>query len=308
MKNLVRALRYFRHDGGRLALVFLLMVASVGLNVLKPWPLAIIVDSVLGDKPTPGWLRPAPSERQVNNLAPPDHKLILLSLLSAGIFILHLGQGGLAAVQNFLSIKIGLRGLTRVRNEVFGRLQTLSLKFHQGTTSGDLIYRASWDTYAFQTLFQQGLITFATSFLSLVLMAFVMAQLNLRLTLVALALVPLLIGAIRIFGRRMSRCAAVAQQADSNVTSLVQQSIAAMPLIQSYTREEQEKDAFGRRVVEAEGKRIRQHGSELLYGFAITTVFGIGTAALTWLGANQVWQGKLTVGELLVFIGYLSPN
>ena len=306
MKNLLRALRYFRLDGWRLVLVFLLMVASVGLNVLKPWPLAIIVDSVLGDKPGPAWLMQAPSEERADSLAQQDYKLMALGLLAAGIFVLHLGQGSLAAVQNFLSIKIGLRGLTRVRNEIFGRLQSLSLKFHQGTTPGDLIYRASWDTYAFQTLFQQGLITFATAVLSLVLMVSVMAQLNGRLTLLALALVPLLIGVIKSFGRKMSERAVAAQQADSKVTSLVQQSIAAMPLIQSYTREEQEKSAFGERVVEAEGKRISQHGSELLYWFAITTVFGIGTAALTWLGANQVLQGKLTVGELLVFISYLA--
>ncbi len=295
MKNLLRALKYFRADSPRLAVVFLLMIASIGLNVLKPWPLAIIVDSVLGDKPFPFFSGKNPGA-----------KYELLPLLALAIFLLHLGQGGLFATQNFLSIKIGLRGLTRVRNEIFGKLQRLSLRFHQGASAGDLIYRASWDTYAFQTLFQQGLVTFVTAFLSLMLMVFVMAQLNVRLALIALALVPFLLLTIKLFGKKMSGRAAAAQQADSRVTSLVQQNIAAMPLIQSYTHEWFEKKHFGDEVSVAERRRISQHGFELLYWLMLAILFGAGTTLVGWLGAKEVLAGRLSVGQLLIFIAYLA--
>ncbi len=295
MKNLLRAFAYFRPDAPRLVLVFLIMLASIGLNVLKPWPLALIVDSVLGTKPFPSILE---------NFS--IGKTAWLAMLSGTIFALHFAQGGFSAIQNFLSIKIGLRGLTRVRNEVFARLQRLSLRFHQGADSGDLIYRASWDTYAFQTLFQQGAITFVTAFLSLLLMVFVMAKLNGRLTLAALALVPFLFVVIKIFGARMSQRANAAQQADSKVTSLVQQSIASMQLIQSYTREDLEKRRFHEKVFTAEEYRISQHGFELLYWFCLALLFGLGATMITWLGAKEVLAGRLTVGELLIFIAYLA--
>ncbi|MEO6181981.1 MAG: ABC transporter ATP-binding protein [Verrucomicrobiota bacterium] len=296
MKNLLRAFSYFRPDAPRLVLVFLIMLASISLNVLKPWPLALIVDSVLGAKPFPAVLE---------NFAIAG-KTALLAILSGTIFALHFAQGGFSAIQNFLSIKIGLRGLTRVRNEVFARLQRLSLRFHQGANSGDLIYRASWDTYAFQTLFQQGMITFVTAFLSLLLMVFVMAKLNGRLTLAAVALVPLLFVVIKLFGARMSRRATAAQQADSKVTSLVQQSIASMQLIQSYTREDLEKTRFNEKVFAAEEGRISQHGFELLYWFSLAILFGLGATTITWLGTKEVLAGHLTVGELLIFIAYLA--
>ena len=295
MKNLLRAFAYFRPSAPRLVLVFLIMLASIGLNVLKPWPLALIVDSVLGTKPFPSILE---------NFS--IGKTAWLAMLSGAIFALHFAQGGFSSVQNFLSIKIGLRGLTRVRNEVFARLQRLSLRFHQGADSGDLIYRASWDTYAFQTLFQQGAITFVTAFLSLLLMIFVMAKLNGRLTLAALALVPFLFVVIKIFGARMSQRANAAQQADSKVTSLVQQSIASMQLIQSYTREDLEKRRFHEKVFSAEEYRISQHGFELLYWFCLALLFGLGATMITWLGAKEVLAGRLTVGELLIFIAYLA--
>jgi len=297
MDKLGRAFQFFRPDAKRLLAVGGLMLLSIGANLLKPWPLAVIVDSVLGDKPVPGWLHSV-----VGSL----NKESLLLALASGVLLLHLGYSALSSAQNFIAIQVGLRGLRRVRDEVFSCLQRLSLRFHQGTRSGDLIHRAAWDTYSFQTLFQQGMITAGTASLSLALMVVVMWRVNVLLTLVSLATVPALLLTIRQFGRRMTERGTDAQQADSQVTSFVQQSIAALPLIQSYTREESEQSAFTSRTSTAMDKRLSQHGWELLYWLAISAVFALGAAAIVWLGSRQVLAGKLSVGELLIFLAYLA--
>ena len=295
MSPLRRALQFFRPERARIAGVSVLMLAGIGANLLKPWPMAVLVDSVLGTKALPAALQ-----------AWSNDKAALIVLLAAVTAVLHLLHGGLNATQNYLAIDIGLRGLRRVRNEVFGWLQRLSLRFHQGRNTGDLIHRAAWDTYSFQTLFQQGLMTSASAALSFGMMVVVMAQLNGRLTLVALATVPLLLLVIRTFGARMTEQGASAQQADSQVTSLVQQNIAALPLVQSYTREEHEAERFNTHTEQAQVRRLRQHGWEVAYWFAITAVFGSGAAGILWLGANQVIRGEATVGELLIFLTYLG--
>ncbi len=295
MTPLFRALRFFQPERARLIGVFGLMLAGIGANLLKPWPMAVLVDSVLGSRALPAALQ-----------AWSGDKAALIALLAGATVLLHLLHGGLNATQNFLAISIGLRGLRRVRNEVFGWLQRLSLRFHLGRSTGDLIHRAAWDTYSFQTLFQQGLMTSVGAALSFGLMVVVMARLNGRLTLVALATVPLLLLVIRTFGRRMAEQGATAQQADSQVTSLVQQNIAALPLVQSYTREEQEAERFGAHTEAAQERRLAQHGWEVAYWFAISAVFGGGAAGILWLGAHQVLRGEATVGELLIFLTYLG--
>lgn len=271
------------------------MLAGIGANLLKPWPMAVLVDSVLGTKALPVALQSWSGEKSA-----------LIALLAGATIALHLLQGGFNATQNFLAISIGLRGLRRVRNEVFGWLQRLSFRFHQDRSSGDLIHRAAWDTYSFQTLFQQGMMTSTGAALSFSLMVVVMAQLNGRLTLVALATVPLLLLVLRTFGRRMTEQGVTAQQADSQVTSLVQQGIAALPLVQSYTREQQEAARFGRHTETAQARRLAQHGWEVAYWFAITAVFGGGAAGILWVGAHQVLSGTATIGELFIFLTYLS--
>lgn len=272
------------------------MILSIGAGLLKPWPLAVVVDSVLEQKPLPAFLQWAANW----------DKLHLIVLLAAAIFLLHVGQGACTALQNFISIRIGLRGLARVRNRVFAHLQRLSLRFHLGSNQGDMIYRASWDTYAFQTVFQQGCFTLAQASVTLILMLGVMWQVNWRLTLVTAAMTPLLLATMRSFGRQIRSRSLQAHQADSRLTSLVQQSIAAMPVIQAYTREEFQARQFAGHAAASLEKRTRQHGWEVAYWFAVALLFGLAAAVITGYGSAETLAGRLSVGELLVFIAYLT--
>lgn len=270
-----------------------LLFLSIGTSLLKPWPLAIIVDSVIGNESAPHWLGAS-------------DKAMLLPMLSLMILTIYVGHGALSALQNYLSIQVGLRGLQRVRNSVFDRLQRLSMRFHQTAATGDTVHRAAWDTYAFQKMFQQGLVIFATAALSLVMMLVVMWQMSVRLTLVAMGLVPLLLLAIRVFGGRMRESGVEAEQADAAVTSAVERNITSMPLIQSYTLEGRESRKFMAHTLRSQEKRLTQHGWELIYWLAISIVFGLGMAAIVWVGAQQVLAGELTIGTLLIFVVYLG--
>jgi ATP-binding cassette subfamily B protein len=296
MNYLLRAWQFFRPDLPRVWFAFGLLSLTTGTGLLKPWPLAVIVDGVLNGRSLPGWL----------DWAAPWPKPALLGLLGATLVFLHTGQGALSAWQNYVSIKIGLRGLARVRNQLFSWLLRRSLRSHLASDQGDLIYRASWDVYAFQTLFQQGLFTFVQASLALILMLVVMWRLNGTLTLVALATMPLLLLTMTFFGRAMKRRSLASHQADSLVTSQVQQAIAALPLIQSYTREAEEEKRFAAHADQALTARTSQHGWEVFYWLVIALVFGLATGGITWLGASEVLAGRLTMGEWLVFLAYLA--
>ena len=297
MKNWSRVLSYFRPELPGVWLALLMMALSIGANLLKPWPVALILDHIVGGRPAPAWLPEYFKSAQIP---------ALLGFAALAIFILHSAQGIFAAGQNFFSIKAGLRGLARMRNELFAWMQRLSVAFYQRRDQGDLIYRASWDTYSIQTIFQQGLFKFLGSFATIVLMVVVMWRVNMALTLITLAVFPPLLATMYFFGRRMNQRSLAAHQADSKVTSLVQQNIANLPVIQSFTREDQESAVFGEQVTRSLRARIAQHGLEVSYWLVIAVLFGIATAGLTWWGAREILRGALTVGELVIFLSYLG--
>src|SRR5512134_297711 len=105
LRQLVRALGYFRPDAGRIGLAVGFLLVGIGLNLLKPWPLAVLVDSVLGSKPYPTWL---PGEVRAWGQA------AQLTAIIAGSLALHLAHAAVCAAHVYLSTGVGLRGLRRV--------------------------------------------------------------------------------------------------------------------------------------------------------------------------------------------------
>lgn len=272
------------------------MLLGTGLFLLKPWPIAIVVDSILGDEPLPSWLQFE---------ADPEGRIALIVCVFL-TFAIHLAVAALIACHSRVAISIGLNGLQRVRSVVFEQLQRLPLSFLREHRHGDLIQRVAWDTCSFQTMFQHGLITGVTAGLSLILMIMVMAQLNLALTLVSLASLPFMLLAIKLFGKQMAEHSAEAQEADSQLASRAQQNVAAATLIRTFSREEAEAESFTAQAERARTKRFAQHARELAYLAVLGVVFGGGVAAILWMGAQQVLAGNATVGELIVFLTYLA--
>ena len=297
LRQLLRALGYFGPDAARIALTFGLLLLGIGLNLLKPWPLALLVDSILGTKPYPDWLPDA-----VESLGQP----VQLTAIIAASLALHLVHAAVCSGHVYLSIGVGLRGLRRVRDDVFGWLQRLSLRYHHGTEAGDIIFRAGTDTCAFQILFQQGVLIVVSATGTLLFMAVAMARLNLRLTAVALVAVPILLLSIKVFGRAMRVRGMAAQQAESKVYSLIHQGITALPLIQSHAREHHEQRRFMTHTEEARQQKMAQQGLEVFYWGSISVILSACTLGVTWVGAQQVLAANLTVGELLVFLAYVA--
>src|SRR5258708_8361497 len=128
-RQLLRGLSYFRPDAGRIALALGLLLLGIGLNLVKPWPLALLVDSILGSKPYPGWL---PDEARAWG------QPAQLTAIIAASLALHLVHTAACARHAYLSIGVGLRALPPIPHDGFRRLQRLSLHYHHGTAPGGI--------------------------------------------------------------------------------------------------------------------------------------------------------------------------
>ena len=276
--------RIYRGDWPRVVLAFLLAVLATAAGLLKPWPLAQLVD---------GWGRgsstPSETSRWVGALF--------------GLYALHAGLG---ALLNLVLIDTGLRGLRRVRGALFDWLLGLSRRRLLGSRAGDILYRATWDTFAFQTLFQHGVFTFLTAMGSLTAMSVIMWRLNRPLALVALASIPPLLLVMRLFGKGIGGRAEAAQKADSQLSSRFQQTVAHLPLIQGFTAERGEAAHFQAEADLALQTRGHQHHFELSYLAAVGIVFAAGTAGIVWFGSQELAAGRLSLGTFLVFLAYLA--
>ena len=273
----------------------LLQVLGIGLlELAKPWPLKIVVDDVLGGRSL-GWAG-------VGTLGRPA----LLAVACLALVAIYGLLGVLSVTSNYATIKVGQQMVNDFRSELYAHLQRLSLAFHSRRQVGDLLYRLTSDTFAIQTLTMNGFFPVITSVVLLVGMLGVMLRLDWVLTLIALAVVPLLFGAIVLLSRRITVLATDARTKESAVWAIAQRTIGAIRVIQAFTTEEEEHRRFVATSGASLAANLRLYTSQTVYTAFVNVVVAAGTAAVLWFGVTHVLAGKLTVGEVLVFTSYLA--
>jgi ATP-binding cassette subfamily B protein/subfamily B ATP-binding cassette protein MsbA len=279
---------------GRFAVAVLQVLVMSALELLKPWPLKLIVDHVLTGHPVPWlWLRPLASR-----------PLLLLGCLL--LVLVYALIGVCSVTSNYLTIALGQRLVNDFRAELYAHLQRLSLAFHSRREVGDLLYRLTTDTFAIQTLTMNGVFSVLTSVVLLSGMVVVLLRLDWLLTLMALGIVPVLIASIRWLTRRITALATDMRVKESVLWARAQRGIGAIRVIQAFTTEEDEHRQFVASSTASLEANLRFHTFETLYTAFINSVLAGGTAVVLWVGATHVLARQLTIGEMLVFLSYLA--
>jgi ATP-binding cassette subfamily B protein/subfamily B ATP-binding cassette protein MsbA len=276
---------------GAVGLVFGISLAEIA----KPWPLKVVVDNVLGGKPLP-------------LLGFPDRMGIgtLLGLVAIGLVVLYVVLGLLQVVSNYVTIDIGQRMVDDFRSELYQHLQRLSLRFHNRRSAGDLMYRLAADTFAIQTLTMNGFFPTISALAMLVGMLVVMARLDSYLTLIALVVCPLLALVIRFMSSRITRVATHARERESELYTAAERSMSAIKVIQAFTSEDEEHKRFVDVSRASLSANLRLYTFQTGYSMLVNVIGAVGTAAVIWAGARAVLDGRLTVGDLLIFSSYLA--
>jgi ATP-binding cassette, subfamily B, bacterial len=272
-----------------------LTLLSIAASLLQPWPLQIIVDNILGSVPMPSWLA---------TIA--DNKGTALVVVCLGLLVIHVLRGGLSAWGTTYLVRAGLRMTQELRFRVYEHLQKLSLVFHDNRAVGDSIYRVTWDTYSIQTIFNGGLIPLVSSVVTLIGMMVIMLRFDVVLTLLTLAVAPLLALTIKHYNRLITDVSTEYHTRESKVSAMIQESLSSIRTIQAFAREEDEVRRFGAGAAQSVDANVRMTKVQVMSSFVVGLITAAGTVAMIWVGGQRVLAGRLTIGELLVFISYVG--
>jgi ATP-binding cassette, subfamily B, bacterial len=299
-----RVLKYYRGFLPRSLLALSFSFAAIGLNLLKPWPFKIIVDQIL-----PGRLKvfqfgfPPFLGREIQT--PVLDAIKAIALLCLAMVIIQLLWSLFSLASNYMFVKIGLQALLRLRTELYAHLQRLSLKFHDTRRSADSSFRVAYDSQAIQTIYNKGFTNIVASGVTLIGTFAVMLRLDWQLTLLSVAIVPLLIGTIYIFAKRIRTQSTTIQEQESALLTQTQEGLSSIRMVHAFGREEFEVSQFRQQAHGSLQANLRLTMTNVKSGLAISTLIVIGTAAMYYVGSLHVLAGTLTLGALLVFIAYL---
>lgn len=294
-----RILNHYRPETGRLSGALGLLTGGILFGLIKPWPFAVLVDSVLGDQPLTGiwqWLEGAGSGKA---------QIVVLCVLAMGI---QLAQVGLGSWQNRLLVDIGLAGLHRIRGMLYVCLlqRPWGAKGEGDIGKGSFLFRATWDAYAYQSILNQGIFPFIQAILTMICMFFIMWRMHIGLTLVLMLMLPLIAIWMRFQTLAMTQKTKVANEKDSEVLASYESTLESLPLIQAFTGEAREQSRFNLLSSAARQNRLAQHKIEITYQLIISFAFALMSTIVTLWGALLVLEGQLPLGGLLVFLAYLA--
>ena len=294
-----RLLRQARPYRKHIAGLFLLELLGSQLVLLTPLPLKIAIDNVVDSLPLPDFLA-----RLVPEAFAARTPLLVLAagLLVAVALLSHLQ--GLAS--SLLRTYTGEKLVLNFRSQLFGHVQRLSLAHHDSEGTADSTYRIQYDALALQYILVDGVIPFFTSVLTVILMFFITMRLDWELGLIALGVAPVLLLVSGVYRRRLREQSREVKKLESSALSVIQEVLTALRVVKAFVQEQREQERFVRHSHEGVRARLRLLVAEGFFGIVVGLTTAVGTAAVLFFGIRHVQAGVLTLGDLVLVMGYLA--
>ncbi|MDB5296052.1 MAG: hypothetical protein JWO31_2035 [Phycisphaerales bacterium] len=301
-----RILGYFKPDARRIALLVGLIWLSLLVGVLEGAAAGVLVDAVLSDRPptdTPsrlllGWL--------------PDGRAGRVPALALLWLAFRAANDTAMLLREMINNRLRYDGTARVRAELFDHLQHLSPAYHKSRPQGDAIYRMSTDALGFFGVLDT-FVGAANSVLTVIVIGAVMAQFNASITVVCLALTPLLLVANAYFGRTIRSTSAASKRADADLTTFTQRAVATVALAQLFGRQRTEGERFRAAVDHTIGAGMRMSWQQQLYPWTQRLLYAVGYAFVLGYGGWLVFRDQrdgradgFSVGAVTAMLIYLG--
>ena len=290
------AARYFGSIGA--------VVVNVAIGFLTPLVLAETIDAVIGQKrplAIPGalgqWVeRLGGREFLVRNLWIMGLAMLLLSVLG-GVFQFLRGKWMAEASESIAKT---------MRDKLYSHLQTLPFDYHVKAETGDLIQRCTSDVETIRRFLSSQVIEMFRSVLMIVVALVIMLRMNKLMTLMSMVLIPPLFAFAFLYFKWVVKSFRAADEAEGRMSAVLQENLTGVRVVRAFGREQYEVDKFNKVNNALHDKAIRVNdllavywsGSDLMSMIqtGITLVFGVFLAA----------RGQLLVGEMTVFVSYIS--
>ncbi|RMF21915.1 MAG: ABC transporter ATP-binding protein [Deltaproteobacteria bacterium] len=299
LRNLYRELRPFTKPVQReMLLALLCSIGTVITVVARPWPIKMIFDYALLPAGRVKWVFPFALMKGYGAMG-------MVTISCALLLAITLLWAFFIYWQRFLIAVAGQRVTFRIRRKMFAHLQRLSLSFHKKRQVGDLLLRATGDANMMRDMLVDTIVMISKEMLVLAVMVGIMAYMDLQLTLVSLAILPLLGLAMFQLSARLRSAVRKHRSKEGRMAMLIGSMLQGIAVIQVFGREQYEDERFGSYNRQDLRQGLKTVRLEANLERMAELVIAIGTAGVLWLGVKRVLAGILTPGDLIVFTHYL---
>jgi ABC-type multidrug transport system fused ATPase/permease subunit len=280
-------------------ILFAMLVETLTVLAL-PWPLKVVIDSVIGGDPAPDWVvwlvGPALAAGGTTLAAVAAFSLVLLAIV-----------GGIASyVDNYFTENVGQWVANDLRIRVYDHLEHLSFTYYDTHQTGVLLSTVTDDVSTIQDFVSSSTLSILIDLMTVAAMLVLMFWLNWDFAFMVTALTPFLLLFVARFRRAVKKATHVVRRRESDIVAVLQTGLESVRTVQALGGEAIEAarlDEVSQATVRAalSARRIKS-----LLSPVVSVVVSACTALVIWRGAGLILAGTMTLGSLTVFLAYLA--
>jgi ABC-type multidrug transport system fused ATPase/permease subunit len=284
-----------------LAFIFVAMVIETMMSLLTPWPLKIILDSVVGSHKLTPWLH-----RLLHPMLESGAK-IQVAAIAAGAFVVIAIIGAIASyIDNYYTESVGQWVAHDLRMRTYHHLQRLSLGYYGTHETGTILSTLTTDIQTIQGFASSSTLDIMVDLLTIVSMLGLMFWLNWDFTLIAIAVTPFLLLFVSRFKKAVKSATHEVRKEQSRIVAVAQQGLESIQVIKAFGQEKREEGMLYDVSEATVGAALKARSIKALLSPVVTVTVAICTAIVLWRGAVLILAHQMTVGELTVYLAYLT--
>jgi ATP-binding cassette, subfamily B, bacterial MsbA len=233
-----------------------------------------------------------------------DRNRAILDRIAIGLVVLFSIQAALNYAQTYLLSAVGERVVAGLRTELFAKLLQMPPGFFAERRTGELTSRLTTDIGLLQGVLSHQIAEFSRQMLALIGGIVLLTLMQPKLTITALAVVPLVVGSALYFGRRLRRMTVSVQDRVADATAVAEEAFSQIRTVQSFVQEPAERRRYGEKIgASVRSALVRAQIRGVFFGVLTFSTF-VGIVFVLWQGGLLVLEGRLTPGELVQFLLY----
>lgn len=241
--------------------------------------------------------------RELVDRAIPKADLGRLTLLGVGMVLVPLVNMLVGAIQRWMSARAGEGIIFDLRCALYAHLQSMSFRFFTETKTGELVSRLNSDVVGAQTAITGTFVTIISNFISVVVVMSVMLRAEWRLTLLAVAALPLFIYPARRVAQVLRRITRRQMKHNAEMASILNETfnVSGALLVKLFGRRVEEMERFSDQARMVRDLGVRQAIIGRWFFAALGLISAMGTASVFWVGGYMVIRGDLSLGTVVMF-------
>ncbi|ULQ55216.1 ABC transporter ATP-binding protein/permease [Flavihumibacter rivuli] len=282
-----------------LLVILLCMLLETAMGLASPWPLKVIIDNVIGNRPLPEWLDWIKD--------PVGESALGIAAFAAITMIIITAIDGVASYfDSYFTESLAQYMANDLRRKIYHHLQQLSLSYYDTHRVGKLLSTITTDVNTIQDFAASTVLTIIIDGLTIVGMLGLMFYLNWDFSLITIGVAPFLLLFVVRFRKAVKKATHQVRRDQSEMVSIIQNGLESIRTVNAYGRQDLEEERLQKISMETVDAALKARRIKSMISPIVTLTISCCTAFVLWRGAGLVLKDAMTIGSLTVFLSYLN--